>query len=141
MALQIVATLVGVLLICLVVFDVFVSVLHPQAESPFSSRLQTVVWYVLRLAARGLRGRSCHRLLGLAVPFMIVVLVGAWILGLLVAFGLIYAAWITTPGAFRSPDQSLALNWADAFYFSGVTLGTIGYGDFRRCIPFYGLHL
>lgn len=129
MYLSIAATVAGILLIGFTIFDVFVTVLHPQAESPFSSRLQLGVWAIMRLAARGLPGRSRHRLLGLAVPLMIAVLVAVWIGVILIAFGLIYAAWIDVPGAFRSADPSVVLDWTDALYFSGVTLGTIGYGD------------
>ncbi len=135
MILAIAVTIVGLILIALTAFDVFMTVLHPQAESPFSSRLQLFIWKVMRMSARGLRSRARHRFLGLAVPVMIVSLVGAWVLLLLGAYGLIYAAWIPFPGAFRGPDVLAHFDWADALYFSGVTLGTLGYGDFQPLHP------
>lgn len=135
MALSLLFTALGLVLMSLTMFDLFMTVLHPQVESFFSSRLQTVVWYSVRLAARGLRGRARHRLMGLALPLMIVTLVAVWLTMLLVSFALIYAAWINTPGAFRSPGQFGELAWTDAIYFSGVTLGTIGYGDFQPVHP------
>ncbi len=141
MAISVLITVAGIILIGLTIFDVFVTVLHPQAESPFSSRLQMLVWKLMQIAGRGLRGlrgrrgRARHRFLGLAVPLMVVALVGSWIVLLLIGFGLIYAAWINSPGGFRSPNNYAALNWIDAFYFSGVTLGTIGYGDFQPIHP------
>lgn len=129
MVIQIAATVLGLVLIGLTTFDVFVTVLHPQAESPFSSRLQTGVWRSVSLIARGLPGRAKHRFMGLAVPLMIVGLVATWIVMLLLAYGCIYAAWINMPGAFRGPTDIHDLGWPDALYFSGITLGTIGYGD------------
>ncbi|MEO6458159.1 MAG: potassium channel family protein, partial [Chloroflexia bacterium] len=136
MVVPVLVTIVGLLLVGLTFFDVFVTVLHPQAESPFSSRLQTFTWRTLRLASRPLKGRSRHRVLALAVPLLIVVLVATWVTLMVVAFGLIYAAWISIPGAFNIPGQSGEPGLVDALYFSGVTLGTIGYGDFQ---PLHGL--
>lgn len=135
MAVSVLVTILGVVLISVTFFDVFITVLHPQAESPFSSRLQTSTWRVLRLVTRPLRGRWRHRVLGLAIPLLIVVLVGVWVTLMAVAFGLIYAAWIGVPGGFNIPEQGDAPGFADALYFSGVTLGTIGYGDFQPVHP------
>jgi len=135
MILSILFTLVGVLLISIVLFDVFMTVLHPQAESPFSTRFQTSMWSFLRWASRGLRGRVRHRFLGLAIPIMVAGLIALWIGLLLVAFGVIYAAWIDAPGAFKLPDPLIAPGWWDALYFSGVTITTTGYGDFIPIDP------
>jgi hypothetical protein len=135
MFLSILVTTFGVLLICFTIFDVFVTVLHPQEESPLSSRLQTTLWSIMRILARGFRGRARHRFLGLAVPLMVAALVATWIGVLLLAFGLIYAAWIGTPGAFRVPAELGKPDWADALYFSGATLGTTGYGDLQPIDP------
>ncbi len=135
MPFQLAITLLGALLIALTFFDVFLTVLHPQAESPFSSRLQTALWRLMRLMARPMHGRARHRFLGLAVPTMIVALVAAWVGLLVVSFGLIYSAWIGAPGVFRLPDGLTNPGWGDAFYFSGETLGTVGYGDFQPVHP------
>ena len=136
MALSILLTVLGTLLIVLTYFDVFLTVLHPQAESPFSSRLQRAMWRGLRGLARPLRGRQArHQLLGLAVPLMIMALVGVWIGLLLFAFAMIYAPWIDGPGAFRHPDGGTTPGWGDALYFSGVTLSTVGYGDIQPVHP------
>lgn len=135
MVLQIAATALGLLLMSLTIFDVFVTVLHPQAESPFSSRIQTGVWQVMRLVARGLPRRSRHRFMGLAVPLMIVGLVATWIVVLLMSYAFIYAAWISEPGAFNAQASLRNLGWPDAIYFSGVTLTTIGYGDLQPVHP------
>ena len=105
MILSILFTLVGVLLICIVLFDVFMTVLHPQAESPFSTRFQTSMWSFLRWASHGLRGRARHRFLGLAIPIMVAGLIALWIGLLLLAFGVIYAAWIGVSGAFKLASQ------------------------------------
>lgn len=131
MFIPIAATVLGLLLMGLTIFDVFVTVLHPQAESPFSSRIQRGVWQTMRLVSRALPGRSRHRFMGLAVPLMIVGLVATWMIVLLLAYAFIYAAWINAPGAFRVPSGTRNLGWPDALYFSGVTLGTIGYGDLQ----------
>jgi hypothetical protein len=125
----------GGLLIGLTLLDIFLTVLHPQAESPFSSRLHMTIWFVLRQVARPLRGRACHRVLGLGLPLMVAALMVAWLLMLFVGFGLIYSAWIDVPGAFRLPDGTTTPDWRDALYFSGVTLGTVGYGDIQPVEP------
>ncbi len=128
-------TLAGVLLVGLVFLDVFLTVLHPQAESPFSSRLQRALWRGLRGLSHALRGRARHRVLGQAVPLMIAALVTAWLGLLLVGFGLIYAAWIAQPGVLRVPDPATVPGWGDAFYFSGITLSTAGFGDEQPVHP------
>ena len=128
---SIVATIVGILLILITFFDVFLTVLHPNAESPFSSRIQTFIWFVMRRAGRLLGRRMRHRFLGLGVPIMVVMLLMIWAGLLLVSFGLIYAGWINSPGAFNVPGSIPKTSWTDAMYFSGVTLGTVGYGDIQ----------
>ncbi len=135
MLLMALLTIIGVLLVGLTFFDVFVTVLHPEAESPFSSRLQMTVWQALRTLSRPLRGRSRHRVLGLAVPLLIVTLITTWATLLVLGFGIIYAAWIGVPDAFNVPKVSGGIGFGDAMYFSGVTLGTIGYGDFQPIHP------
>ncbi|MDQ6693599.1 MAG: ion channel [Chloroflexota bacterium] len=81
--------------------------------------------------ARPLKGDARHRFLGLAIPLLIVGLMASWVLLLLFAFGLIYAAWIAAPGAFRTTIGGSTPEWGDALYFSGITLATVGYGDFQ----------
>lgn len=126
---------VGVLLVGLVFLDVFLTVLHPQTESPFSTRLQRGLWRGLRSLARLWRGQARHHVLGQAVPLMIAVLVVIWLCLLLIGFGLIYAAWITQPGVLRLPDSSGPPGWGDAMYFSGITLSTAGFGDEQPVHP------
>lgn len=130
-----ITTFIGIALITLTLGDLFITVLHPEAEGPLSSRLQKSIWYIMRYLARGLRGRARHRFIGLGVPIMIVALVAVWVLALLFGYGLIYAAWISIPGAFHAPVPANQLGWGDAMYFSGVTLVTTGYGDFQPLDP------
>ena len=66
---------------------------------------------------------------------MIAALVSTWFGLLLIGFALIYAAWIIQPGVFRQSDPAIPLGWGDAFYFSGVTLSTVGFGDEQPVHP------
>lgn len=61
---------------------------------------------------------------------MVAGLILLWLLLLAIGFALIYYPWIGNAGVFSSdnPLEQTALN---ALYYSGVTLGTLGYGDIQ----------
>jgi hypothetical protein len=119
-------TLAGVTLIAIAAIDLFTTVLLVRGGlsivSPFVTR---GVWWLFRHADRrlGLDGR----LMLLAGPILLVLIVLVWALLLMIGFALLYLPMLgdgvtATSGA---TDQSF---WT-ALYFSGTTFPTLGPGD------------
>ena len=128
------SVLLGCVCVSTAVLDVLLTALHPTARSPVSARFHRFVWTLIRHTARLLPDPLCRRMLSWTLPLSIAGLVLAWLFLLLVGFALIYAPSMDTPGAFRFAGQQLG--WGDAFYFSGVCLTSVGFGDI---VPLHGL--
>lgn len=120
--------LTGLLLIGLALSDIFLTVLHTQTESRMSAAFNGAVWRLLRGLSRLLPSRR-HAILSWGIPLMIVGLILLWVATLTLGYALIYAPWIHSAAHFTVPDAPGGA-FADALYFSGVTVGTLGYGDF-----------
>jgi hypothetical protein len=95
----------GLACVALSVLDIFLTVLHVQAESPISSRLHRALWGVLIAVTRPLPRRARDGVLAWGMPVMVAGLITYWMLLYVVGFGLLY------------------------LYFSAVSFLTIGYGD------------
>lgn len=129
--------LFGVLLVLAAVIDIVATVLHPEFESPLSSRYQQSLWWVLRRVNGRLPQRFRElRLLSWGVPLMVGGLVALWIALLIVGFALIYRPWIGDAVMFRS-DNPIEPSFSNALYFSGVTMATLGYGDVQPVSPMF----
>jgi len=125
----------GVMLIGLVAFDVIVTVLHPEVESPLSTRFQLLLWRLLRTLQGILtphkHGREDGRtVLNWGLPLMVSGLIVLWLTVIAFGYALIYYPWIGNVDAFNSPHAG-ARSFTKALYFSGVTLATLGYGDIQ----------
>ncbi len=125
----------GVTLILLVGFDVVVTVLHPEVESPLSTRFQLLLWRGLRRLQRLLTPRKTgleegRSVLNWGLPMMVSGLIVLWLTVLSFGFALIYYPWIGNHLAFASPVAG-SKSFTQALYFSGVTLATLGYGDIQ----------
>jgi hypothetical protein len=118
----------GALLIAAVYADIFFTVLHPNVESPLSNRFQKLVWWLLRLFARALPERKRDELLSAGLPLMVAGLIALWLALFTIGFACVYLPWIGDGDAFAA-DTFLRGDFFDAFYYSGVTLATLGYGD------------
>jgi hypothetical protein len=113
MLLEIAAPAVGILLILLVGYDMFMTVLHPHTESPISTWIERLLWAMISIAAMGI----------------------TWMAGLLLGFAAIFFPWIHDPEAIVRANDSNSPAWLDALYYSGVNLSTLGYGDFQPLHP------
>jgi hypothetical protein len=121
-------TTAGVVLLLLVVFDVYATVLHSSARyGPVGESLNRSVWRTTRGLAFRLSRAARHRLLNAIGPLLLPLLIAVYIVLLVLAFALIYYPHM--PGAFFFTNPHPEVGWVDAVYFSGCTLTTIGYGD------------
>jgi len=127
-------TAAGVVLLALIIFDIYATVLHSSARyGPVGESLNRAVWRVARAAAFRLSRAHRHRLLNMVGPLLLPLLIALYIVLLTLAFGLIYYPHI--PGGFTFGVERPEPGWVDAVYFSGVTLTTVGYGDVMPRTP------
>lgn len=123
------STAAGVVLLLIVFYDVYATIIRAtQRPGPLSEILNRSLWFLAtRVANRITNRRWRHRLLTtigpLLMPLLIVLLIGL----LATSFALMYLPRIET--GFKIDDEAEASRVLQAFYFSGVTLFTIGYGD------------
>lgn len=118
----------GVLLILAGVLDVFFTVLHYDGFGFLSIRLYRRLFDVARLVTRPLPRR--HRTLGLsmAAPLMVPVTITVWIFLVSLGYALIYLFGMRN-GDFVLSVERLEPSFAEAFYFSGTAISTLGLGD------------
>jgi ion channel len=120
----------GLLLLYTVLFDVFLTVVVPRRAPRagqllrFSGYLVPGLWSVWRWI--GLRQPSADRREGILGSFgalMVIVLLVAWIAGLVVGYGLLL-------DALRDQVRPQPETLEAALYFAGTALLTLGFGDF-----------
>lgn len=124
----IVATLLGALMIAIILWDAFETILLPRRVSgPFrlARTVQTTLWNVWALLARGSKDRA-HRenLLGLFAMLAMLTLFGVWTVGLITAFALLH--WAAGSSLAHSGGHS---GFLTDLYMSGTTFFTLGLGD------------
>lgn len=121
-------TTLGLLLIALVVYDVYATILHSRARSgPISETLNRVVWWAARRIAFRLSRHRRHRLLNAIGPLLLPALIITFILLLVSGFALIYLPRM--PAHFSVSQDAVSSAWIESLYFSGITFTTLGYGD------------
>ena len=124
----IVSTSLGVLLLLLVAYDVYTTILDDRPRvGPISDTLNRVVWSVGRAVASRLQRTGRHHFLNALGPLLLPGLLVHYLIFVASGFAFIYyphmhAKFAVSAGAAGMP-------WFDSLYFSGVTLTTVGYGD------------
>ena len=115
----------GTFLLALTFWDLFETVVVPR-PTPGWFRIGR---YLIRGSWRGLRairdgrpGRSYDRVLGLFAPAATVALLGAWLVSLIVGYGLIMFA-------LRDELRPVPTDLGTTMYFAATSLLTIGFGD------------
>src|ERR1044072_4490001 len=121
-------TIAGIILLGFVVRDVHITILHSSGRNgPLSRILVQSIWRIgLGSAFRLSRGRRDKRLSSIG-PLLMPSLIGLYILLLIIGFGLIYYPHM--PEHFSINAEAISPRWIESFYFSGITLTTLGYGD------------
>jgi hypothetical protein len=123
----------GLIVVGIILFDVFTSVIVPRpvrGSFRLSSHLLRTTWPVWRRASLGsVQPQRQEMLLGIFAPAIMVVLLGVWVVGLIIGYGLIFYG---LAAQIQPPPHSLG----SATYFAGTSLLTIGFGDF---VPTSGL--
>ena len=124
MIVDVLAVLVGVLLIVTVAVDAFRTVLLPTSAGWLSGHLSRLLWGI----TRSVRGRARPAALSLTGPLSLVLVVVAWLGMLLVGFALLY---LPAVGSLAYSDQydPPSPGLVEALYLSGTSLTTLGFGD------------
>ena len=124
----IIFTTAGAVLLLLVAYDVYATVLHSSARyGPVGESLNRAVWRVSRKCAFRLGRRRRHKFLNAVGPALMPLLIVTYIVLLTLAFALLYVPHV--PANFQITAAKDAADWVNAVYFSGCTLTTLGYGD------------
>ena len=122
---SVVAFALGVFLLALTFWDLFETVVVPR-PTPGWFRIGR---YIVRVSWRGFRalrdgrpGRSYDRLLGLFAPGATIALLIAWLIALIVGYGLVLYA-------LRDELRPIPPDLGTTLYFAATSVLTIGYGD------------
>lgn len=117
----------GALVVAAVLYDVFQSVVVPRWTSRtlrLSPFLIEALWSAWRLAGRRIRtGQRREDFLGTFAPLALMLVLLAWVLGLIFGYGL-------TIQALGKQMQPRAPDLGDAVYLAGSCVLTLGFGDF-----------
>lgn len=115
-------TVLGFALVALGLNDVFHTLLYPSGRGVLSHWALRTVWWASR--------RTGHRFGSLAGPLGVVLVIVLWGLVQAVGWALVFYPhvpenYLYSPGL----DANRYNNFAEAFYISLVTVGTLGFGD------------
>src|ERR671926_658147 len=111
-------TTAGFVLLALIIFDVYATVLHSSARyGPVGESLNRSVWRLARALSFRLSRANRHRLLNMVGPLLLPLLIVVYIVLLVLAFALIYYPQV--PAGFHFSDAHRAPGWVEAVYFSG----------------------
>ncbi len=121
---QVIAVVVGVVLVLSVLADALNTLVTTQTSSGrywLTRVLYTRTWSMVRVAGRAMSSdRRRERFYGVFAPVSVIALLMAWVLQQIVGFGLIWWGIGGVGGA---------TGLGDALYFSGVVYFTLGFGE------------
>jgi Ion channel len=115
----------GLLLLALTFWDLFETVIVPRPTPGWfriSRYLVRGSWHGLLAIRDGRPDRSYDRVLGLFAPAMTVAMLGAWLVTLIVGYGLVLFA-------LRDELRPVPTDLGTALYFAATSVLTLGFGD------------
>lgn len=115
--------------------DVFFAVLNYDGFSFLSSRLYRATWSLVRGAPRPLPTRLRHFGLSIGAPLMIPATMALWLSLEILGSSLIYYSQTD----YFSYTSGARPTFPHMIYLSGVTIGTLGYGDITLQNPIFGV--
>ncbi len=120
-----IAFALGVFLLVLTLWDLFETIVVPR-PTPGWFRIGRYLirgsWRALRTLRDGRRGRSYERALGLFAPGATISLLAAWLISLILGYGLILFA-------VRDQLRPVPTNLGTTVYFAATSVLTLGFGD------------
>lgn len=120
---SVLSTVLGFGVLAVTVVDVFLTILGGHSAGSVTKCWSALVWRAM-LAAH--ERRPAHHALNLAGPFIVVLTVVLWYLGLILGAWLILAAH---PGSVVSNSTRAPADLIQVFYFVPGTVSGLGYGD------------
>jgi hypothetical protein len=120
-----VAFVLGISLLALCYWDLFETIVVPRPTPGWFRIGRYLVrgsWRVIRTLRDGRAGRSFDNVLGLFAPAATVALLVAWLVGLIVGYGLILYA-------LRDELRPIPQDISTALYFAATSVLTLGFGD------------
>lgn len=127
--------IMGWILVLAAVTDLFLTVLYARNDvGLLSPRVNRLVWSCFRRAAKLAPGGG-QRLLTFAGPVLLATIVLVWLALLVVGFALI--VWPALGDGIRKSSGTTPTTFATAFYYSGYTLSTVGFGDLVPQTPLW----
>ena len=121
-----IAFALGIFLLTLTFWDLFETVVVPRPTPGWFRIARYLVrgsWRIIRALRDGRPEKSYDRLLGLFAPAATIGLLLAWLLTLILGYGLVFYA-------LREQIQPVPGDLGDALYFAATSLLTLGFGDF-----------
>src|ERR1035437_4365203 len=122
---DLIALALGILLLCLVTWDLFETIVVPR-PTPDRFRIGRYVvrlsWPAVRAIGRTRNGKTHDTLLGLFAPAMTLALLVAWLVALILGYGLVLFA-------LRDQLSPSPHDLGTTMYFAASSVLTLGYGD------------
>jgi hypothetical protein len=122
---DLIALALGILLLCLVTWDLFETIVVPR-PTPDRFRIGRYVvrlsWPAVRAVGRTRNGKTHDTLLGLFAPAMTLALLVAWLAALILGYGLILFG-------LRDQLSPSPHDLGTTMYFAASSVLTLGYGD------------
>src|SRR3954462_3812106 len=123
---EVIAFGLGIFVLTLTFWDLFETVVVPRPTPGWFRIARYLIrgsWRIIRALRDGRPEKSYDRLLGLFTPAATVGLLLAWLLTLILGYGLVFYA-------LRDQIQPVPGDLGDALYFAATSLLTLGFGDF-----------